>query len=150
MKKFIYISTLFLSALFVLVACEKDEQPADNFIEKTSSLTGKFEVTAYVDDAAICDPFEIVTRTTNNKDSISVEEVNGNFWHFQVKAAQNLVKGTFETSHSVNELPDNPSGGVKILNGKVDNSGSIYMEVQFEDDVTPYGITYQIKGQKVN
>ena len=36
------------------------------------------------------------------------------------------------------------------MNGKILGSDSIYLEIQFEDDVTPYQNTYQIKGRRIN
>ena len=50
-------------------------------------------------------------------------------------------------SASHNPFYDN---GIKVFNGKIIDSDSIYLEIQFEDDETPYGNTYQLKGYRVN
>jgi hypothetical protein len=68
---------------------------------------------------------------------------------FQVKASVDGKSNTFQTKLSTNELVNDFAIGVKIPVGKIIDSDSIYMEMQFEDDITPFGNTYQIKGHRV-
>ena len=70
------------------------------------------------------------------------------FWKFQVKAAVSKQEGTFETELSNCELSEE-NIGIKIANGKIVDSDSIYFEIKFEDDETPYGNTYRLKGHRV-
>lgn len=39
--------------------------------------------------------------------------------------------------------------GVKITDGKVIGADSLYFEIEFEDDETPFGTTYEIKGSRL-
>ena len=57
------------------------------------------------------------------------------------------AENTFQTQHSVNAVSGKKIG-IKVQNGRIINNDSIYMEVQFEDDETPYGITYQLAGHR--
>ncbi|HCY00507.1 MAG TPA: hypothetical protein DG754_10240, partial [Bacteroidales bacterium] len=81
-------------------------------------------------------------------DSITVKDSEIKFWKFQVKANANDQNGTFETDLSNCEVSE-VSIGVKINNGKILNTDSIYFEIQFEDDETPYGNVYILKGARI-
>lgn len=156
MKKFIYL--LAFVALGILASCERDTENTElsdvsNSINDvaTVNVTGKWEVTAHNDSTAIYGPFTVLTVGDHEakSDSITIQDSEVKFWKFQVKAAVNEKDGTFETKLSICELCEE-GVGVKIANGKIVDSDSIYLEIQFEDDETPYGNTYLLKGRRVD
>ena len=57
--------------------------------------------------------------------------------------------GTFQTKLSKCEVSEKGIG-IKISNGQIVNPDSIYFEIQFEDDETPYGNTYVLKGHRIS
>lgn len=151
MKKLIYL--LGFVALAMIASCENEVNDSllpDNQNSTSVNVTGKWEVTAHNDDVAVFGPFTLLTVSDPkaNNDSITIMDSEVKFWKFQVKAAINEVDGTFETKLSNCELCEE-SIGVKIMNGKIINTDSIYLEIQFEDDETPYGNTFKLKGQRV-
>ena len=146
MKKLLYIITFTL--LLFTTACETDSLSEDlntdlPLIE--NNLSGNWNMKAYVDKDEVFGPFDIEITYTADLDSIIITD--NDFWGFQVKASANNSKNTFSTNLSVNEL-SKVGAQIKILNGKVIENETIYFEIQFEDDETPYGITYNIKGHK--
>lgn len=146
MKKLLYIITFTL--LLFTTACETDSLSEDlntdlPLIE--NNLSGNWNMKAYVDKDEVFGPFDIEITYTTDLDSIIITD--NDFWGFQVKASANNSKNTFATNLSVNEL-SKVGAQIKILNGKVIENETIYFEIQFEDDETPYGITYNIKGHK--
>lgn len=146
MKKLLYIITFTL--LLFTTACETDSLSEDlntdlPLIE--NNLSGNWNMKAYVDKDEVFGPFDIEITYTTDLDSIIITD--NDFWGFQVKASANNSKNTFSTNLSVNEL-SKVGAQIKILNGKVIENETIYFEIQFEDDETPYGITYNIKGHK--
>lgn len=150
MKKLLYL--LGFVALGMIASCEKETEnvplpEAQNSI----NVTGQWEVTAHNDSEQLSDPFTVLTviDPEAKNDSITIQDSEVKFWRFQVKAAVNEKDGTFETKLSTCELYDE-NIGIKITNGKIVDSDSIYFEIQFEDDETPYGNTYQLKGRRVN
>ena len=152
MKKLIYL--LGLIALGMLASCERETENAslpDALNSGNVNVTGQWEVTAHNDSVQLSDPFTvlIVSDPAAKNDSITIQDSEVKFWRFQVKAAVNEKDGTFETKLSTCELYDE-NIGIKITNGKIEDSDSIYFEIQFEDDETPYGNTYQLKGHRVN
>ena len=138
---------LLITAIFI-ASCENNED-----VVKTdeNSLQGEWEVNAYIDDTFIYGPFSLQTDDgvflTN--DSMLLRDTAKDFWNFQVKVAAERGEETFETQKSICEVCEY-NIGIKIFNGRIFNSDSIYLEIQFEDDETPYGNTYQLKGYKVN
>ncbi len=145
MKKIIYL--LGLITLVSIVSCEREETSESiNMV----NLTGQWEVNAYTDSALIFGPFMLNTlqSTLPMGDSITIWDSDNKFWDFQVNASTLVEKGTFETELS-NCQASEKAIGVKIFNGKILNSDSIYFEIQFEDDQIPYGQTYQLKGHRV-
>lgn len=149
MKKLIYL--LGFVALCIIVSCERDmENGGQPDTTNLIDLTGQWEVIAHNDSAAISSPFTILTISdpSAKNDSITIQDSEVKFWKFQARAAVNEKDGTFETKLSTCELCEEGIG-VKIANGKIVNSDSIYFEIQFEDDETPYGNTYQLKGHRV-
>lgn len=150
MRKIIFL--LGLVALGVIISCERDtESMVSNDQQNALNLTGQWEVMAYNDTVSLIGPFTVLTVSdpASNNDSITIQDSEVKFWKFQVKAAVDAKDGSFETKLSKCEVSD-VGIGVKISNGKILNSDSIYFEIQFEDDVTPYGNTYQLKGHRVN
>ena len=150
MKKIIYL--LGFVVLTMMVSCEQEIN--NNSIPEVSNLSdvnviGKWEVTAHNDSVPVFGPFTLLTVNNSNNDSITIQDSEVKFWKFQVKAAVNEKGGTFETDLSNCELSEE-SIGIKISNGKIVDSDSIYFEIQFEDDETPYGNTYRLKGHRIN
>lgn len=148
MKSIKYTSFFAALLLVFLISCEKDDYQELQVPE--IQATGLWNVAAYIDDAAVTVPFqlEITDAVSPGGDSIVIKDTASDFWSFQVKVAKNGLKGIFGTKLSNCEISD-PSIGIKIANGKIIQSDSIYFEIQFEDDQTPFGTTYQIKGGRV-
>lgn len=151
MKKIIY-----LLAFVVLCITASCEQEIDNssFLDVQNSAginsTGKWEVNAYIDTTQVFGPFTLLTVSDYNieNDSITILDSEDKFWKFQVKAAINDIDGTFETNLSNCEISEE-NIGIKIMNGHISNHDNIFFEIQFEDDETPYGNTYILKGHRV-
>ncbi len=82
----------------------------------------------------------------SDSESINIKD-NGEFWKFQAKAELLTASDAFEAKSSVNEI-SSLDAKVNILNGNVINKDSIAFDIQFEDDQTPYGVTYTLKGRR--
>lgn len=143
MNKIVYITLLLIT--FVVISCERDEEK----ILLDSSIIGEWQVITYLDGDPVSTtfPLSIYYDNTSGPDSITLRDSAKYFWNFQVKASANHEDGTFETKKSICTLC-NYGIGVKIFNGKIINSDSIYFEIQFEDDEIPYGNTFQLKGHR--
>lgn len=149
MKKIIHL--LGFLALGIIVSCEKEvESAAAADATKLVNVTGQWEVTAYNDSTLISGPFKVITlkNSSAESDSITIQDTEVKFWEFQIKAFVDEKNGTFQTELSNCEVSEEAIG-IKISNGKIFNSDSIYFEIQFEDDETPYGNTYQLKGHRI-
>lgn len=131
--------------LFITVACEQTVEKEDVTIPETN-LAGNWIVEAHIDNNLIFGPFTIATKITTKNDSIYIKD-NGEFWNFQAKAKIINSSDAFKTEISVNEI-SSLGAKVKILNGSVINKDSIVFDIQFEDDETPYGFTYTLKGER--
>lgn len=146
MKKIIYL--LGLITLGLITSCERE---AESEIPNPVNIntTGQWEVNAYIDSTFVFGPFRVITRkdTSAGSDSITIQDAEEKFWKFRIKAFADEKQGTFETKLSNCEVSEK-SIGVKIPNGKILSSDSIYFEIQFEDDTTPYGNIYQLKGHR--
>ena len=143
MKKLFYLFILML--LFTAVACEQTlENEEINLPE--SNIQGDWTVNAYVDNNLIFGPFTISTLTTSENESFYIKD-NGEFWNFQTKVNILNSSDIFEAKSTVNEL-SSIGAKIMILDGSVINLDSISFDIQFEDDETPYGITYSIKGHR--
>lgn len=130
--------------LFITVACEQTlENEEIDFTE--INLQKDWQVNAYIDDVLIFGQFTISTLKTESE-SITIKD-NGEFWNFQTKAQLLNSNDAFNTKSSVNEL-SSLGAKINVLNGKVLNKDSIVFDIQFEDDETPYGITYTVKGHR--
>lgn len=149
MKKIIYL--LGFITLGVIVACEREIE--NNELENAAelvNLTGQWELSAYDDTTFIYGPFKVISlenKATGN-DSITIMDSEIKFWKFQVKALADKKEGTFETKLSYCDVSEEKVG-IKISNGKILNGDSIYFEIAFEDDRTPYETTYQLKGHRI-
>ena len=135
--------------LGAIISCE-DEVENNARVSESVDFTREWEVTAYNDSTFIYGPFKVTTLANNaeGNDSITIKDSEMNFWKFQVKPLADKKVGTFETQLSVCEWCEE-SIGIKISNGIISESDSIYFEIQFEDDETPYGNTYKIKGYPI-
>ena len=151
MKKIIYFLAFIALAMFASCEQETNNSSLPDFQNTTNvNITGKWEVTAHNDSIPVFGPFTLLTvaNPESKNDSITILDSEVKFWRFQVKAAVNEIDGTFETNLSNCEVSEEGIG-IKITNGKIVNSDSIYFEIQFEDDETPYGNTYRLKGHRV-
>lgn len=142
MKKILYLSLFFL--LFITVACEQTLENEYSIISE-SNIVGDWTVNAYIENRLIFGPFEISTQMTTENESVYIKD-NGTFWNFQTKAYVTHLD-VFKTDLSVNEASI-IEAKIKILNGNIINKDSVVFDIQFEDDETPYGITYTIKGNR--
>lgn len=145
MKNIFYLLGLIM--LITTVSCEREIE-SDTVVTPVN-ITGQWNVNAYNDSIFLYGPFKVITLkdASTGSDSITIQDSGMKFWEFRVKARANETDGTFDTKLSQCEVCEE-NVGIKIFNGKVLNSDSIYFEIQFEDDETPYGITYQIKGRR--
>ena len=131
--------------LFINVACEQTLENEEISLLETN-LQGEWTVNAYNNDALIFGPFNISTLTTNDNESIIIKD-NGDFWNFQTKANVLNISDAFETEASLNEI-SSLNAKINVLNGRVIKKDSIAFDIQFEDDETPFGITYTLKGRR--
>ncbi|WP_352421237.1 lipid-binding protein [Proteiniphilum sp.] len=154
MKNFIYLLGFIL--LSITISCEKetvnqisDENNQESeTIKDFSQFIGNWEVNAYSDSELIFGPFKVTTFKAGN-DSITLLDTEEEFWKFQVKALAKVETGIFETKLLNCEKSDE-SIEIKIPNGKILDNDSIYFEIQFEDDETPFLHTYQLKGHRIS
>lgn len=150
MKKIIYL--LGFITLGIIASCESETESAElGGAANSVNITGQWEMTAYIDSITVFGPFKVITlkNPSTESDSITIHDSEVKFWKFQVKAFADEKTGTFETKLSNCEVSEE-SIGIKISNGKIFSSDSIYFEIQFEDDETPYGNTYKLKGHRIN
>lgn len=143
MKKISYLFMFML--LFITVACEQTLENEETSLLETN-LQGEWTVNAYNDDTLIFGPFNISTLTTIGNESIIIKD-NGEFWNFQTKANVLNLSDAFETEASLNEI-SSLNVKINVLNGRLINKDSIAFDIQFEDDETPFGITYTLKGRR--
>ncbi len=143
MRKILYLFML----LFITVSCEQtleNENETNNFPE--TNMTGEWTVNAYNDNDIIFGPFTISTQISPENKSVYIKD-NGGFWKFQTQAEVVNSEDAFETKSSLNEI-SSIEAKIKIIDGRVINNDSIYFDIQFEDDKTPYGVNYTIKGHR--
>lgn len=133
----------------MIASCEREDFQENNIDKQfITSIPGNWEVKAYLNDTLVYDTFNLFTSKIAG-DSIIINDTITNFWNFNVKANVDEQNNTFQTKLSNNSLVSDFVVGVKIPIGKIIQSDSIYLEMQFEDDITPFGNTYQIKGHRV-
>ena len=131
--------------LFITVACEQTLENETISLSKTN-LTGDWTVSAYVDNNIIYGPFTVSTHVTPDNESIVIKD-NEEFWKFQTKAQFIDSNDGFSTQSSVNQK-SSLEAKINILDGSIIDNDSITFDIQFEDDETPYGFTYKIKGRR--
>lgn len=141
MKKIYYV--MFSMLLMAFVACDnsiENEHQIDT--PQEISITGNWEVNAYLNNELVYGPFTVSTRMASDSE-IYIKD-NGEFWNFQSKANLLDSNSEFDADLALNEI-SNFKANVKIQNGVIDNQ-DIAFDILFEDDETPYGFTYQIRG----
>ena len=143
MKQLLYL--FIFTVTFLFTACESSIERENIRIEE-ENLNGDWKVQAYINNEYIYGPFNIKTQTLSDKEIISIKD-EGEFWNFQAKAAYNKSNNTFISQLSVNEISQ-VGAKIKILNGELIGKDSISFNIQFEDDIIPYGIIYNIKGKR--
>lgn len=147
MKQLLYL--LAFTIISLTTACEstieKEILPATATIIE-NKLSGDWMVTAYMDNDITYGPFDINIQMTTNENTISIND-QGQFWGFQAKVTTDLSNNTFESSSSLNEMSE-VKAKIILMNGKLIGNDSISFDIQFEDDVTPYGLTYNLKGSR--
>jgi len=149
MKKINFL--ILLVVVLVGVSCEPTYTKTYSW---AYPVAGYWTVKAYVDGVEAFGPSEIKTyNSAFGKDSIWIDDIvtyspGYTVWDMKVKTAVNMGTKTFNNANvAMNAIPDYGIG-VKVMNGKIIGNDSIYFEVQFEDDTTPYGTTYQMKGHR--
>jgi len=143
MKKILFFSLFML--LFITVACDQTlESELSNLPE--TNLNGDWTVSAYIDNNIIYGPFTVSTLMTPANESIVIKD-NGEFWKFQTEAQLIDSNEGFATQSSVNQK-SSLEAKINILDGSIVDNDSITFDIQFEDDETPYGFTYKIKGRR--
>lgn len=144
MKKILYISIFTL--LFITVACEQNLVSEDISTHKIS-ITENWTVNAYLDNNLVFGPFTVSTQMTSAENESIIIKDNGEFWKFQTKAQLSDSKNEFQAQSSVN-LIGSIESKINILDGSIIDNDSIAFDIQFEDDETPFGFTYIIKGHR--
>jgi hypothetical protein len=168
MKK-IYV-LIILVAGFIITSCNQDDPNIKG--TETKAFAGEWFVTYSVDGVDINGGHSkiITSNTAANiateimvSDYVEANATFGNFWSFKIKAqadpaAYSLVANEAESNVLVTSARTPYETKVNLLNGKIFKNGglsktgvtvdSIYFELQFEDDTTPYGTTYVVSGHK--
>lgn len=157
MKKiFMYIAVV-STALFS-IACQEDPEPGGM---ETEELAGEWWVTYQVETSpGVLEDiaggyYKMMTyNTASNTDSIWIDDLE-HFWEYKVKAKVGLANNTFSVSEGSNFVYES---AVTIENGKVlvgqgksvsgVKTDSIYFEVSFDDDATPYETKYIVSGHR--
>jgi hypothetical protein len=147
------------SMIIFLSACDDYPEPE---VEYTSTfpVSGEWWVTykletepgVFVDLLGSYQKLLTYNTAANTPDSLWIDDV-GHFWDFKCKAAADIPNRSFATEESDNVSYESK---VRIINGKVILDGgrstsgvvtdSIYFEVLFDDDSTPFGTTYIVSG----
>ena len=143
MRKILFFSLFML--LFITVACDQTlENEVSNLSE--TNLSGDWTVSAYIDNKIIYGPFTVSTLVTPENETILIKD-NDEFWKFQTKAQCIDSNDGFAAQSSVNQM-SRLEAKINILDGSIIDNDSITFDIQFEDDETPYGFTYKIKGYR--
>ena len=150
MKKINYL--ILLVVVFVGISCEPTSKKEYSW---AYPVAGDWTVNVSVAGTKVKGPCEMKSYNSSfGKDSIWIDDIVSytpgySFYAFQAKAAVNVAAKTFDngTKSVTNAFPDYAIG-VNVKNGKIIGNDSIYFELQFEDDSTPYGVTYQVAGHR--
>lgn len=166
MKKTLYF--ILIAVVLSLTSCEKLHdwnQPKEPETKNSSVylLGGEWWVRYYIDGEVIADYSPLFTYNTAADDGKEMWiSDGGNFWTFTVKSAcnvKNISFGSADTLISTADWEGSPYDiGILISNGKVIKNGgfsasgvvtdSIYFEIRFEDDDSPYETVYQGAGTR--
>jgi hypothetical protein len=154
MKKINYL--ILLVVVFVGISCEPTYKKEYSW---AYPVAGDWTVKTYIGGVAQGSYYEIKSYNSSyGKDSILIDDYGigvdkaanyGHFWTMKFKSAVNVTDKTFGNGAKtvLNKIPGYGIG-IQTLNGKIVGNDSIYFEVKFEDDATPYGTTYQIAGHR--
>lgn len=113
-------------------------------------LAGDWTLTAYVNNEAITDPFEVkIYNSSFGQDSIWIDDYattssNGHFWSMKFKAKADMTAKTFQSIGSKNAVTGYGIT-IKVANGKVVDTDSITMDLEFSDD---QGTIYKLAGHR--
>jgi hypothetical protein len=164
-----YVLTITLGLLSLLLwRCNQD----DPNIKSTAgeAIAGEWYVTYKVGTTDVNGGYSpiITSNTAANvatemliSDYVTPTATSGNFWSFKVKAQVDPANKTFAADEAVSSAlwhEDPYPIKVNVLNGSIFKDGghsktgvtvdSIYFELQFEDDSSPFGTTYIVSGHK--
>jgi hypothetical protein len=151
MRKILSVSLIVFALGGLFSSCTKTFDPGTTATVKASN--GWWVIWGDTDGNQYTNPVFLNTYNTaeNKTDSMWVDDEA--FWGFKGKVALNYTALTFANTLSENV---NYSSDAKIMNGKIFPKGghsatgvatdSIYFEIQFSDDSTPYGTTYTASG----
>ncbi|MBT1685767.1 lipid-binding protein [Dawidia soli] len=168
MKKILIGTFLAAFSGMVLLSCDSD----DPSIGRTAGqeIAGEWWVTYSVDGEDAGGGYsEIITSNTAanvNTEMLLSDFVNptaagGNFWTYKIKTQIDPTSKKF----SADEVTSTATPGgelydikVNVLNGQIFIDGgksrtgvktdSIYFEIQFEDDTTPFATTFVVQGHR--
>lgn len=151
MSKIFSYAVLF-SIIIGIGACKKSS--FDPGTTKSPNASNGWWVTYSVGGSPIYGPvfFSTYNTSADKADSMWIDDLE-HFWQFKGKVALDYKALTFSNPSCQNEYY---TSDAKIANGKILTKGghsksgvvtdSIYFEIQFSDDTTPYGTTYQVSG----
>jgi hypothetical protein len=145
-RKFIFIAIV----LFTIVSCEKAFDPGAT---KAKAVANEWWVNYYVGGVDQYKTVKLLTyNTAANNDSIWIDDY-GTFWNYKVRSKVDLTNLTFAVDKAQNVSYDSKvtiTGGKIMLKAAKSPTGvvtdSIYFKVSFDDDSTPYGTIYEVKG----
>ena len=150
------ISILLLVLSISVFSCQKKVEKEYNW---AYPVAGDWTVRAAEDGKEPSAPFEVkIYNTSFGQDSIWIDDYHGNFWDMKLKAKVDMTAKTFETSGSdnINYMIEVEENGetverypiFKVMEGKVINTDSIYLKMEFEDDPAGPGNIYTISGHR--
>ena len=144
-----YILGIISAIILTMVSCNRADERLD--INLKNNISGEWQVSAYLNDQIVSEGFQLDISNVGSTglDSITITESGFDFWNFSVNAAFDLHKGVFYTQLSQCHSSDE-NIGIKIENGKIIGSDSIYFEIRFEDDVNPFESVYKVNGKRLN
>src|ERR1035437_591763 len=145
-KKIIFIAIV----LFAMAGCEKSFVPGGTSAQKVAN---EWWVDYYVNGVDQYKTVKLSTyNTAANNDSIWIDDF-GTFWDVKFRAKYNADSLAFHVTGSAN---DYYQSAVTVTKGKIMTKAahsptgvvtdSICFKIQYSDDATPYGTTYEVKG----
>ena len=162
MKKINYL--ILLVVVLVGISCEPTYKKTYSW---AYPVAGDWRVNSYIGGVLQKGgPYEIKSYNSSfGKDSVWFDDYgsstfdaiknkwtisNGNFYTMKYKTSVNMSTKTFgnDTTKAVMNAIGGYEIGIKVFNGKIIGNDSISFDIQFEDDTTPYGTTYQLAGHR--